>query len=455
MSGSLDFPSWRDRLARIGLSMPDMLVPGPDVDLSRWAVNACDQHVHDRSYWDRAEDRIGDDPSALALILPESDLGREDVSRRIRGIHRCMEEYLRAKILRPTGPGFVVVHRQFPGKATRGGLLVGFDLEAWHVPELERFALRPTERLVEDRLPARLSIREGAAIELPHALVLVDDPRGALSETLAALDGRDLYETPLPENAGSVRGAWVRTRDSLEALVTCLESLAAAGNPSTPVWSIGDGNHSLEAARRHWSRLRALLGQTERITHPARHFLAELVPLQSPGLEILPVHRFVHGVPGDVLRRTFEEAGWESQSCNLSELRRDLESDPGRWVAGWTSGDQAWGFFSSAPRPDPFDLVLEGMLRRLQTDFPAARIEYLHGWEEAAQAGLAATAIYFRTPTRQALAQALHSGEIFPPKTFSLGAASDKRHYLEARLLRDSVAEQPSEIEPAQPGRSA
>ncbi|MEK7391549.1 MAG: DUF1015 family protein [Fibrobacterota bacterium] len=427
--------------------MPDLLVPSPDVELSRWTVNACDQHVHDSSFWDRTRDRIGRSPSSLSLILPEADLCHNDLPDRIHTIHRCMEEYLHRGILNSAGTGFMVVNRETSRQTRRAGLLVAFDLEAWHQPDQQRFALRPTERVVEERLPARLSIRENAAIEIPHALVLVDDPRGILSNALDSLTGYQIYRTILAENAGVVSGTLMQSQDALEAIVVCLESLAAAANPESPVWCIGDGNHSLEAARRHWSHLRTAL-HPGYSAHPARYLLAELVPLQSPGLEILPVHRGFSGISMDVVMKGFEEVGLKSESCNAHELQINLQSDHPRWIAGWTNSDQAWGLTFADFCTDGFNDVLDEVLFRLLDQFPSSKIDYLHGWEEAASGGLTSSTIYLRSPTPQSLAEAFRSGHVFPPKSFSLGTPSDKRHYLEVRRIRHPTSGEPQSANP-------
>jgi hypothetical protein len=426
----------QQRLAQIGLSIPDLLVPRPDVDLSIWSVNACDQHVHDRSYWDRSRDRVGSGPSSLDLILPEADLHRDDLAVRINGIHRKMEDFLGGGILQSTESGFMVVSRETACNKRRKGILLAFDLEAWHQPEQRRFALRPTERVVEDRLPARLSIRENAALEMPHVLVLVDDSRAVISKALDGLSGREIYRTTLPENAGELRGAMVRAPDDMDVLVTCLEEVATTANPDAPVWFIGDGNHSLEAARRHWNHVRKGLIEPGTSLHPARHFLAELVPLQSPGLEVLPVHRRLAGVANHDLKKAFENAGMDVENCHAIGLRNDLQADHGRWLAGWISEELAWGVVSKGAGSEPFGSIVDEVVRRIQTDSGAAKIEYLHGWDEAASGDPADGTIFVRSPTRQNLAQAFRAGEIFPPKSFSLGGPSDKRHYFEARRLR-------------------
>lgn len=428
--------SAQERLARIGLSLPELLLPRTEVDLRLWAVNACDQHVHDGSYWDRARARIGGRPSALSLILPEADLGCQDLSDRILDIHRAMDGYLRTGILRPIGNGFMVVDRTISAGMRRTGLLVAFDLEAWHRTDRDRFALRPTESTVEDRLPARYSIREGAAVELPHVLALVDDPEGILSDLLETIPGRELYRADLAEDAGDVRGRLVEDRESVELVVSCLEGLAKPASPTDRVWFVGDGNHSLEVARRHWNGLRSTLDEQGRADHPARLLLAELVPAQSQGLPVLAVHRRVHGIDHDTLRDEFGKIGLASAPCASIELREDLESDAGRWIAGWTDGDNYWHLVPDCPPADRFDRILDGLLVRLQAMAEGRRIDYLHGWDESLSGDTGGCTIHVRSPSTRSLIQAFGAGEILPPKTFSLGTPRDKRHYLEARLLR-------------------
>ena len=45
--------------------------------------------------------------------------------------------------------------------------------------------IRATEGTIVERLPPRMKIRQGAALELPHILVLIDDPRRTVIEPLA------------------------------------------------------------------------------------------------------------------------------------------------------------------------------------------------------------------------------------------------------------------------------
>jgi hypothetical protein len=50
------------RLAKVGLCVPGILLPNPDIPLSSWAVIACDQHTQDRDYWCDVVKTAGSDP---------------------------------------------------------------------------------------------------------------------------------------------------------------------------------------------------------------------------------------------------------------------------------------------------------------------------------------------------------------------------------------------------------
>jgi len=420
------------RLRRIGLSIPEVLLPRPDVDLGLWAVAACDQFVHEDSYWDRAIRRVGEAPSALSLVLPEAHLRRDDLDDGIRSIHAAMARGLDDRLLLPTEPGMVVVRRPGVGRGGRTGLLLSFDLEARDLPH----ALRPTEEVVEDRMPARMAIRKHAPLEVPHLLVLVDDVEGMFGKALDAADGRKLYSTSLPECAHGVRGVLVDDSIALEHLTSSLEDVARSRDRASPwCWFVGDGNHSLEAARRHWDGLRGTLDEAARESHPARYAMAELVPLRSPGLEILPVHRRVRGVPSSRLRDAFRESGMEPEWRSPDSLREMLEERGGACVCGWRDGEDAWMVAMRGERIETALAGVDGILSALVERGVGEDIDYFHGWEEALAAG-DRPVVFMRAPTVDELRAVFQEGRLFPRKSFSLGRPLDKRHYLEARRIR-------------------
>jgi hypothetical protein len=64
----------------LGVQIPEILLPGEDVDLTKWSVVACDQYTSQPDYWYKVEKFVGDSPSTLRLTLPEIFLEKPDVS---------------------------------------------------------------------------------------------------------------------------------------------------------------------------------------------------------------------------------------------------------------------------------------------------------------------------------------------------------------------------------------
>ena len=82
------------RFAALGIHVPEILLPAPEIDLGAWAVVACDQYSSERDYWERADALVGEKPSTLRLIYPECYLEDQDKDRRIRDIQAAMARYL-------------------------------------------------------------------------------------------------------------------------------------------------------------------------------------------------------------------------------------------------------------------------------------------------------------------------------------------------------------------------
>ena len=106
-----------------------ILLPREGVDLSRWAVLACDQFTSQPDYWQRVREYVGDAPSCLDLILPEVYLNEPDVDRRIDAIHRAMAA-AQADILTRAVDGFLFLRRT-TASGVREGLVAAVDLEQY------------------------------------------------------------------------------------------------------------------------------------------------------------------------------------------------------------------------------------------------------------------------------------------------------------------------------------
>ena len=420
------------RLAEIGLEVPEILLPAAGVDLSRWAVVACDQYTSQPEYWNAVDRGVGDSPSALRLVLPEVYLEAPDVEARIAAIQARMREYLARGVFAKPLRGFVAVERSTPHVAARRGLMVALDLERYDWRPGARALVRATEATVPERLPPRLRVREGAALELPHVLVLIDDPEetviGPVCE--AAARASALYDFELMNGAGRIRGFAVSEPARIEGVARALAALAepalqaakyGASDGDPFLYASGDGNHSLAAAKLFWDRRKVALGAAQRERDPARFALVELVNVHDPGLRFEPIHRIVFDVDPDAL---------------LADLDRIPAAGPKHalpWLASTRSG------VATLPAADePLAVAaLQGFLDDWLARHPEARIDYIHGDEAPARLAAEPRRIGFRLPAfeKSALFPTVARRGVLPRKAFSLGEAEEKRFYLEARRL--------------------
>lgn len=191
----------------VGVLVPEILLPPQGTDTYKWAVVACDQFTSQKEYWEEARRIIGDAPSTLDLILPEAWLGAQDEQERIARIKEKMQEYLHNGTLVKQPQGFVLVERTAAGN-TRHGLVMALDLEKYDYSKGSGTLIRATEGTIVERIPPRLRIREGAAVELPHILVLIDDPEETVIEPLTAQAEKLplLYDTDLMLGGGHISG---------------------------------------------------------------------------------------------------------------------------------------------------------------------------------------------------------------------------------------------------------
>lgn len=413
----------------LGFGPGEVLLPPKEADWERWSVVACDQYTSQPEYWRRVEERVGDTPSTLRLILPESRLEEAGVEDRIRDIHVRMEDYLDRGYLRDLGPCMVYVERTLASGKVRRGLVGQADLERYDFRPGASSLIRATEGTVLERIPPRVKVRQNAPLELPHVMLLTDDPGQTVIEPLADQTGEMelLYDFDLMEEGGHIQG-WRLTDAQQERVGQALAALAessafqkrynAAGKP-TLLFAVGDGNHSLATAKTCY--------EADRDNALARYALVELVNLHDPALEFEPIHRVLFNVDPQEVLRAFMEA-----FPGAYEGRGE-----GHVLAYVHAGGEG---AVTVPRPESQLAVgtLQGFLDRWVKNQPQARVDYIHGDD--------VTRALARQPGNLGfLLPAMGKGELFPTvifdgvlprKTFSMGEARDKRFYLEARRIR-------------------
>ncbi len=431
----------------LGIQIPDILLPREGIDLSKWAVIACDQFTSEPEYWRKVEAIVGDAPSTLNLVLPEVYLEEPDVPQRVQRIQQTMRAYMEQGVFTER-EGFLYVERTVEGK-TRKGLLLALDLEHYDYNKGASSLIRATEGTILERLPPRMKIREGAPLELPHILVLIDDPEdsviGPLSARKEALTR--LYDFDLMLGSGHLSGYAVDDPALERGVVAALEHLARPevfaakyGIPEeTPVllFAMGDGNHSLATAKAIWEKIKGQVG----MEHPARYALVEIENVHDSGLLFEPIHRLLFGLQKDIFAEMRAYYGG-NYAYRPAADRAEMEA---RVQAG-ASGSHVIGVvtsegFGTLEISDPTSNLPVGTLQAFLDGFlnegGAQKIDYVHGEDTVARLGAQEGNIGFFLPgmDKSDLFKTVILDGALPRKTFSMGEAHEKRFYMEARRI--------------------
>ena len=413
---------------RIGIRPAQILLPAPGIKPETWACIACDQYTSQPEYWEKAYRIVGDAPSALRLILPESDLKNSET--RIPQIHRTMAEYLRQGLLAPAvNPGFVLCERTIPS-GTRLGLVCAVDLEQYSFEKGSLPLVRPTEQTIASRLPPRLVIRRGAPVELTHIMVLIDDPDRTVLEPLQAKKDslRKLYDFDLMMNGGHLRGWAVDRTEDLDHVDAALNALRKKLGPDPLLLAVGDGNHSLATAKAYWNELKETLSEAERETHPARFALCEIVNIHDEALLFEPIHRVVTGTDPDALL-----ADWREYAAARGMALDAAEGHPFTVVSAKGDKTVTVGNPEGAIPCETVQKFLDDFLARR----PEAEIDYIHGEQSLRTLAGAPGAVGFLLPEidKNSFFGDVKKLGVLPRKTFSMGEADEKRFYMEAKEI--------------------
>ena len=396
--------------------IPHLLLPKKGIDLAKWSVIACDQFTSQRAYWEQLDAYCGD-TSTLRLIFPEYYLSvsdEEEIAARIAAIHAEMDAYKAADIFDAVDD-FVLVERTLPTGAVRVGLMVAIDLDEYDYHPESKAHIRATEATVESRLPIRVRIRDGASLELSHALLLVDDAKEGIIERLYAV--REtlplLYDVALNMGGGHLKG--YRVTDSA-ATAAALDRLS---QDRSFQYAVGDGNHSIASAKKYWEKIKAGLTEEERAHHPARYATAELINLHSDGLTFHPIHRVVVGA---------------DTADFLAAMQAHFAGD-GRLEVLYNGGTYTVSCDQNATT------VIERMavfLRDYLEQNPSVTVDYIHGEEHLVAVVKATDGLGIVMPSmqKQDLFPYVEAHGVLPKKAFSLGEAEEKRYYMECKRIK-------------------
>ena len=388
---------YKEKLAKLGVKIPNILLPKNGTDYSKYAVVACDQYAAQPEYWERVRAYVGESASTLHMTLPEAWLldGDKDYEKRAK----AMEKYLSDGTLEEIGEGFIFTERDTPD-GTRFGLIAAFDLEQYDYNPGSDKLIKVTEKTDITRIIPRVEIRKQAPLELPHVLMLIVDKQDKLMKMLRKECSflPKVYDFDLMEGGGHIKGTKIESEELYQKIADILDELFTK-NGGTFSFAMGDGNHSFATAKCYWEEIKKNLSPEEQKNHPARFCLAEIINLYDPAMPYECMNRLVSGVSDP------EKA--------LSEMGLDLSSLPSLQE-------------------------LQPILDRWIESHPEAFIEYVHDADTCEKLGKEPGCIAFcyREFDRDSVFEVIKNNTVFVRKSFAMGHPYEKRYYLEGRKIR-------------------
>lgn len=458
-------------LDSIGVKIPEVLLPNKSIDMAKWAVIACDQYTSQPEYWEEVKNIVENSPSTLNLILPEVYLEKPDVDERIDNINKNMQTYLENGTLVSQKPGFIYVDRKTSHVPSRKGLILLVDLEKYDYNEGSQTLIRATEKTVIERLPPRVKIRKNALIELPHILLLIDDPERTVIEPLVEKTDymEKLYDFELMMNGGHIRGYKIEDAELINNIASALYRLAqpetfykkygVSQEKGILLFAVGDGNHSLASAKVHWENIKENIKAElsheapEKLAealenHSARYAMAEVINVHDEGLIFEPIHRVLFNVDcNDVIENMkaffskyspVELKTYSSINDMLSDGKRIRSVNAKVHIIPIISKDFLGIIIVEKPVHNLDVATLQEFLDIYLKENKNAKIDYIHGDDIVINLGQKEGNMGFYLPaiSKHELFRTVILDGTLPRKTFSMGEAEEKRYYIECRKIK-------------------
>ncbi len=432
---------------KFGVQIPEILLP-KSINLKTWSVIACDQYTQDFNYWKSVKETVGTDFSTLNLIFPEVYLNEENPEERIKTIKKTMKDYIEKDIFNPSQQ-CVYIERKTAYGRTRKGLVLAIDLEKYEWQPNSKALIRATEATVPERIPPRMKIRTNAPLELPHIMLLANDEDDLLIGKCAenAKKTSPIYDGDLMEQSGHITGWAVKGSEAESIIETALETLYKKGTDSqgnTFLFAVGDGNHSLATAKAVWDEYKKNLSEEEQTTSPIRYALVEIVNIYDEGLTFEPIHRVMFNFDTeDLINYVCEKLNGNTQIFNNEDLLKKAIEEKSEIGA-------RYGFIYIKNGITQFKMIqtnikdlaiaaLQPILDSYMNEKSAQKtqIDYIHGTDEVTALGKMEnnTGILLPPIAKDSFFATINGRGPLPRKSFSMGEASEKRFYVEARKL--------------------
>lgn len=428
-----------DKFKEIGFIPTDILIPKKDINLSKWAVIACDQFTAQSEYWDEVEDYVGNKPSTLNLIYPECFLYENNREARINKINSKMKEYFQSDIFDEYKESFILVKRTINGKE-RLGLIGALDLDKYDYSKDSKSLIRATEQTIEDRIPTRKQIRKDAILESPHIMVLISDKNKSVIEPIANNTNKlnKIYDFELMKDSGHLEGYLISSPDDFESIYNALSKIESSLEPNNKMlFAMGDGNHSFATAKSCWEDIKKSLTPEEAKNHPAKYCLVEIENIYDNSLIFEPINRILFNVTENEFLSELEKYAdgieFETVHCkNCINLRNKDQNIQG---FGYCTKDKHVYVRINKPKysisASTIQKVLDNLIEK------GKKIDYIHGLDTTDELGSKEgnLAIFLPPIPKENFFNAIIKDGSLPRKTFSIGEAKEKRFYMECRNI--------------------
>lgn len=391
----------------------DILIPKL-AEYENWSVIACDQFSSDKSYWKRVKNKTNNKLSTFHMIVPEAFLDGISMQEEAASKNNIMKSYIENEVFEVLENSFVYVEREVTGGKIRHGLVGVIDLDEYEYSPGNNALIRASENTVVDRLPPRISVRKNAVLEMPHVMVLLDNIERTVIEPLSECKEKlpGLYNFELMEDGGRIKG-WQVNGEMAKITLNAIRAI----DKKLP-FVIGDGNHSLAAAKKCWDSIKEEYNCT---THPSRYALVEVNNVYDEGIEFEPIHRVVFNIDpkkiyGELKKKFACSEGWKI-TCIATEINEEI--------------------FISADNIGELIDNLQNFLEEYIHE-NGGTIDYIHDTEAVIDFAKEKNTLGLLFPImdKSDLFKTVSENGVFPKKSFSIGHARDKRYYLECRKIK-------------------
>ncbi len=220
------------------------------------------------------------------------------------------------------------------------------------------------------------------------------------------------------KDGGEIAGWHITGSDVLSDLEKAFSKLA---DKRSTLFAVGDGNHSLAAAKEVWNIIKKKPGIPE--NHPARYALVELVNIKSDGIGFEPIHRAVFNTDADTMLAELKK----SSGCTIEEISRSEVKTPEKADTLIYAAEDKYGKITLKNEEN---LLATEKIQSFLDSYKGKmeEIDYIHGEKDLCDLAEKKGNIGFLLPdiSKETFFKRIAEKGVYPRKTFSIGESIEK-----------------------------